>query len=591
MKIPPRKPHFFKPILPGFKNGINVPIGFLKYLKGHEHIEHALLKRGGKEWLVKVNGRRFEDGWKKFAKEHGLQLGDLLIFRHDGDMKFEVITIFDSTHCEREYAEYLRQEEGKDVEEEHEEEEDGEEEEDEEEEHEEEAHIVEEISKDFEFKGKPKPKIKTSGKAFSNVEAAKHMNLSHSHFICTIRPYCLSAHFLCIPKKFAQENRLHDRKCMMIMRDEQQTWTFSVYTNGNNTCIGSGWHEFCITKCLKEGDCLMFEIVSNGETPIFRFHDLRGSPSLQAEVKKKNLDAERMSDKDDRLKTSDVTTPKSQLTNSTGKPRLNIKTSGKALPNVEAGYMDMHLSYSHFICTIRPYSLSKYCLCIPKQFAQENGLNDRKCMIIVRDEQQSWTFGVYTSGKATFIGSGWHEFCITNCLKEGDHLLFEIVSNGETPIFRFHDLRGSPSLQPEVKKKKLDAERRPDKAITDVRLKTSDVTTPESQIAASTSADANPHFISTVQPYTLRFPVLYLPMAFAKSNGFLNKCELILVDEKQRLWSVCLGRIGNTHFGIKRGWPQFRLANGVQVGDTYKFELTNNDTVPIVHFHCKYTGN
>ncbi|PHT98870.1 hypothetical protein BC332_32198 [Capsicum chinense] len=118
-----------------------------------------------------------------------------------------------------------------------------------------------------------------------------------------------------------------------------------------------------------------------------------------------------------------------------------------------------------------------------------------------------------------------------------------------------------------------------------VRLKTSDVTTPESQIAASTSGDANPHFISTVQPYTLRFPVLYLPMAFAKSNGFLNKRELILVDEKQRLWSVCLGRIGNTHFGIKRGWPQFRLANGVQVGDTYKFELTNNDTVPIVHFH------
>ncbi|KAF3629693.1 hypothetical protein T459_34399 [Capsicum annuum] len=336
MKIPPRKPHFFKPILPGFKNGINVPIGFLKYLKGHEHIEHALLKRGGKEWLVKVNGRRFEDGWKKFAKEHGLQLGDLLIFRHDGDMKFEVITIFDSTHCEREYAEYLRQEEGKDVEEEHEEEEDGEEEEDEEEEHEEEAHIVEEISKDFEFKGKPKPKIKTSGKAFSNVEAAKHMNLSHSHFICTIRPYCLSAHFLCIPKKFAQENRLHDRKCMMIMRDEQQTWTFSVYTNGNNTCIGSGWHEFCITKCLKEGDCLMFEIVSNGETPIFRFHG-KFHIKARAEVKKKNLDAERMSDKaitDDRLKTSDVTTPKSQVTAST---------------SADAN--------SHFISTIKPYTL------------------------------------------------------------------------------------------------------------------------------------------------------------------------------------------------------------------------------------------
>lgn len=41
-------------------------------------------------------------------------------------------------------------------------------------------------------------------------------------------------------------------------------------------------------------------------------------------------------------------------------------------------------------------------------------------------------------------------------------------------------------------------------AITDATLETSDVTTPKSQEAA----DANPHFISTIKPYTLRFPVL-----------------------------------------------------------------------------------
>lgn len=76
--------------------------------------------------------------------------------------------------------------------------------------------------------------------------------------------------------------------------------------------------------------------------------------------------------------------------------------------------------------------------CIPKQFAQENSLRNRKCEIIVRDEQRSWTFGVHTNGKNTFIGSGWHEFSRTKCLKEGDILMFEIVSNGETPIFRFH---------------------------------------------------------------------------------------------------------------------------------------------------------
>lgn len=67
MKIPPKTPQFFKPILKGFKNGIKIPTGFLKYLKGHDHIEHAILRRVGKMWLVKVNGWRLEDGWKKFC--------------------------------------------------------------------------------------------------------------------------------------------------------------------------------------------------------------------------------------------------------------------------------------------------------------------------------------------------------------------------------------------------------------------------------------------------------------------------------------------------------------------------------------------
>ncbi|KAM3246661.1 hypothetical protein P3L10_008428 [Capsicum annuum] len=50
------------------------------------------------------------------------------------------------------------------------------------------------------------------------------------------------------------------------------------------------------------------------------------------------------------------------------------------------------------------------------------------------------------------------------------------------------DLRGSLSLQAEVKTKKLDAERMSDKGL---RLKTLSTTTPESQLAASTSVDVN----------------------------------------------------------------------------------------------------
>ncbi|PHT95812.1 hypothetical protein T459_03694 [Capsicum annuum] len=395
-----------------------IPIGFLKYLKGHDHIEHVVLKRAGNKWLVKMNRRRLEDGWEKFAEEHDLQLGDMLIFRHEGDMEFDV-SIFDSTHCDTKYAEYMQ--------------------------------ILEEKDKKVEDKNEDDEVVEDENdEEDEDDEAYTHDKpFGQSHFEFTIRQYCLS--------------------------------------------------------------------------------------------------------------------------------------KGKTFSNVEA-VKDANLSHSHFICTIKPYCLSKHFVCIPKQFAQENRLYDRKWEIIVRDEQRSWTFNVYTCNKITYFGRGWHEFCLTNCLKEGDRLMFEIVSNGELPIFRFHG-KESPSLKPEFKKEKLDAERMSDKPITDLSLKTSGTFNLKSQVAASTSADANLHFISIIKPYAIRNPVLYLPMDFAKSNGLMDKHEMIIVDEKRRSWSVWIGRIDEFHFGIKRGWTQFRKENGVQVGDTYRFELTNNGTIPVVHFH------
>ncbi|KAM3266662.1 B3 domain-containing protein REM17-like [Capsicum annuum] len=673
MEIPPKKPHFFKPILPGFKNGLKIPIGFLKYLKGHDHIEHVVLKRAGNKWLVKMNRRRLEDGWEKFAEEHDLQLGDMLIFRHEGDMEFDV-SIFDSTHCDTKYAEYMQilEEKDKKVEDKNDDDEVVEDENDEEDEDDEaythdkpfgQSHfeftirqyclskgfmwipqhfafanglinrnkmfgliIIDErqtrswnltlhscktqayiadgwrtFSADnclkegdriiFEIvaKGetqiwkfqvvnnakklmrkfqenameKPKPNVMSSHKDFPDVEP-KDMPRGRPRFIYTITPSCISKCLLHVPILFARENGLRDRKYTVTIRDEQQRpWVFKLYTTAGSTFIAGGWGKLCAANFLMEGDHVMIEMFSKGEEPIFKIYDLRANASLQPEEKKPTLDA---------------------ITQ--GKPKPKIKTSGKTFSNVEA-VKDANLSHSHFICTIKPYCLSKHFVCIPKQFAQENRLYDRKWEIIVRDEQRSWTFNVYTCNKITYFGRGWHEFCLTNCLKEGDRLMFEIVSNGELPIFRFHDLRESPSLKPEFKKEKLDAERMSDKHLS---LKTSGTFNLKSQVAASTSADANLHFISIIKPYAIRNPVLYLPMDFAKSNGLMDKHEMIIVDEKRRSWSVWIGRIDEFHFGIKRGWTQFRKENGVQVGDTYRFELTNNGTIPVVHFHCKYSG-
>ncbi|PHU26818.1 hypothetical protein BC332_05150 [Capsicum chinense] len=330
MKIPPKKPHFFKPIQKGFKHGLTIPTGFLKYLKGRDQIEHVVLRSGGKSWLVKVKGCRFKAGWAAFVEEHDLQLGDLLIFRHEGDMEFEV-SIFDSSHCDREYGEYLQEEEGCD--------------------------IVEETSKNFKFKGKSK---------------------------------------------------------------------------------------LCIMSSSKEGDYMMFEVVANGEKPIWKFHrkEKKGqsvggpsfalsnsacAPSVPArnqayswkfEVKDKgSLESDRDADK----------------------PNPNIVSRRKAFPNEESA---THSSFgkSHFVYIVKPpYCFVSDSLVIPTKVALANGLSNKRCGLIIRDERErSWNVKLHSSGNSVYITGGWHEFRDANCLKEGDCIMFEVVSNGNTPIWKYN---------------------------------------------------------------------------------------------------------------------------------------------------------
>ncbi|XP_069144123.1 B3 domain-containing protein REM9-like [Solanum lycopersicum] len=251
MKIPPKKPHFFKPIQPGFKNGLKIPIGFLKYLKGNDNVEHAILKRGGYKWSMKVNGHRFEAGWVEFVEQHGLKLGNILMFRHEGNMEFE-FSIFDSSHCDREYVEYM-EEVG--------------------------DHTREEISKKFKFKEdateRPRQKIKSSRKTSSHIikVANHHKSFGHSHVECTIREYNISRGYLHLPRQFAYANGLANKKCDLIIRDERQrSWNVKLSSSKTRSYIsGCGRTKFFADNCLNKGDCIMFEVVTNGETPIWKF--------------------------------------------------------------------------------------------------------------------------------------------------------------------------------------------------------------------------------------------------------------------------------------------------------------------------------
>ncbi|KAG5568555.1 hypothetical protein H5410_064427 [Solanum commersonii] len=512
-----------------------IPVAFSKHLKGCNQ-ENAILRKAGKKWQVKVNGRLLEEGWAKFAKEHELQLGDCLIFRHEGNLEFEVF-IFGSNHFEREYEQ--TREGGEEIN------------------HTckkiisqglgfvlysssvvffcfnytlENIKLLKIVSKTTE---KPKLNIK-SHEIVPKVEAAENMPLGRPHFIYTVTPYCLTRDHVQLPVSFARENSLTNRKCTITIRDEQRSCTFTLYSSGAHTYIKGKWREFCIANCLKKGDQIMLEIVENGMNPVLRFYG-KGNASLQLEGKKPNLDAEKVSSR---------------------REEANVPASTSANAN------------SQFVSIIQPYAIIRALFYLPLAFARPNGLM-RRCKMILKDEKQrSWSVQLGEVGSRFAITKGWRQFREANAVQVGDTYKFELIDNGTTPVAYFHRTRENASFQPEGKKPNLDAKR--------VSARSN-----EADVLASTCANANPQFVSTINPYCIHSPFLYLPSAFAKSNGLVNRrCKMILRDEKQRSWSVLLAPMGH-HIAITKGWRQFREANGVQVGDTYKFELIHNGTIRV----------
>ncbi|KAL6220482.1 hypothetical protein ACLB2K_008238 [Fragaria x ananassa] len=101
-------PHFFKIILDNTSRDIKlkIPKKFVK--KYGEHLSDSVCLKipSGCEWEVGVtrNGNKvwFEQGWQAFAKFYSLDYGVFLLFRYEGNSKFQVC-IFDTSATEIAY--------------------------------------------------------------------------------------------------------------------------------------------------------------------------------------------------------------------------------------------------------------------------------------------------------------------------------------------------------------------------------------------------------------------------------------------------------------------------------------------------------
>ncbi|KAK3142891.1 hypothetical protein QOZ80_4BG0353440 [Eleusine coracana subsp. coracana] len=99
-----RRPHFIKPILPGFTQKMAIHSEFVR-----KHMSDAalavLIGLGTKFWRVELerdpSGNVFlAGGWPRFLASHGIAEGEALLLRHEGNMVFTV-KVFGLDGCQK----------------------------------------------------------------------------------------------------------------------------------------------------------------------------------------------------------------------------------------------------------------------------------------------------------------------------------------------------------------------------------------------------------------------------------------------------------------------------------------------------------
>ncbi|CAA7015267.1 unnamed protein product [Microthlaspi erraticum] len=225
--------HFFERLLPGFESHLKIPAKFFSdHIEGKHEGETVSLRSDASEtkWKVKMEGQRFTQGWKEFVKAHDLRIGDIVVFRHRGDMKFHV-TALGPGGCEITPGDRLK------VEDEEERVDRSEEEEDDE-----------------------------------NENLTAKSNHSSPDLNLSVTASNISANRVTVPIAFAKQNGLDKGSQEILLMNEQgESWESEVKSmNSGQLFIVRGWKSFCTANNLEVGESCPFTLLQIATKPVFR---------------------------------------------------------------------------------------------------------------------------------------------------------------------------------------------------------------------------------------------------------------------------------------------------------------------------------
>ncbi|PWA93740.1 B3 DNA binding domain-containing protein [Artemisia annua] len=627
----------------------SIPISYQKYLVSLRKNETAILKRGCRKWHVKIDKDWvFGEGWETFVRENGVQEFDFVVFKHEGNMVFDIM-VFDTSSCEREYP----------------------------------------IHKDMTMKtkkawleeksfGKCKtdidvlkktPKVKDTyiNKSTKSLKSEKTMTPDHSNYPFFIGTLKAPANKLFLPVSFTKSNGL--RTGEMILRNGQTELSWIVdlkIYQGNYYFIGRGWPAFYIENGLKQGDSFKLEFVQteidsmaifyrlSEENRCFKsiatascinnsyvhvplgfarsngFFNMNNSEMVVMDEKQRLWQTKVCPARDrvrirgfkdifaaNELKAGDEFLL--ELVDNGKKPLMNVKCN-LFLPiclsicclkhTTVIQIFISHISIimpchqhekgsigvrANWISKSQDSTLTFWHKSIPISYQKYLVSRRKNETAILKRGCRKWHVKI---DKDWVFGEGWETFVRENGVQEFDFVVFKHEGNMVFDIMVF-DTSSCEREYPihkdmTMKTKKAWLEEKSfGKCKTDIDVLKKTPKVKDTYINKSTKSLKSEKTMTpdhSNYPFfigTLKAPAnnLFLPVSFTKSNG-LRTGEMILRNGQTELsWIVDLKIYQGNYYFIGRGWPAFYIENGLKQGDSFKLEFVQTEIDSMAIFY------
>ncbi|KAJ0233291.1 B3 domain-containing protein REM10 [Hirschfeldia incana] len=529
----PTNPHFFQPLLPGSTKHLDIPVSFfLNHLYKSNKGKTAKLRSDASEttWNVKLDGRRFSDGWGNFAIAHDLRVGDIVVFRHEGGLVFHVTALGPSC-CEIQYGEDSQEEDNS----------------------EELCDTMEKISRK---KKRSKTEIDFSTDQF--------------YFDITVTASNLRRDVVYLPKAFAVVHCLMMKLEIVLMNEERESWRLYLTQESysGRFYMSHGWRSFCVANGKKPGDMFTFKLVQNEATPVLKLlplnsEDRHNLVDTEKVPKKKRHEIEEDSSFVAIVTASNITRdtmylPKTFAASNGLKSKRKIDLMNE---KGESWTIDFrHEPYSGRFLMRRGW----------RSFCAANGKKpgDMFNLKLIQNvetpvlklfplnlpklEPSNDTIQALDATEKEFLGVE------TNRDDSRQGSCFGVSDNDYLPC--------EEPINEAIRKRKCSE-------ANETTIKEENITTGENRFVTLMLTNSK----------------LNLPLEFTKGNGIKNAEKIKMIDRYGTTWSTSLlmNKKKRGALILGKGCKGFCEVNGVKMGESFVLELVWEDTVPVLKFCSK----